>query len=123
MKKIFLGFIFPLLIAGCSLFSETPKEPTPPAPITIDTFLIESGDTGLVLKNSVDTDFENILSTHPILEAKIEKGILTFTENIDSVPMTQAVNLESFVEFLNKKNETLKNEEPSAEGSSVPLND
>lgn len=100
MNKILLGLIVPLLLAGCSLLPATEKTPEP---ITLDTFTIESGDTGLILKNSVDTDFENILSTHPILEAKIENGILTFTENIDSVPMTQSVNLESFVEFLNKK--------------------
>lgn len=104
MKKIFLGLIFPLLLAGCSLLPAAEKTPEP---ITIDTFIIESGDTGLVLKNTVNTDFENVLSTHPILEATIEDGILTFTENIDSVPMTQAVNLDSFVEFLNTSKEDI----------------
>lgn len=98
MKKILLA-IAPLLLAGCSLFPATEEIP---APITIDTFLIESGDTGLILKNSVDPNFENILSTHPIRQAEIKDGMLTFTENIDSVPRTQAINLESFVEFLNK---------------------
>lgn len=104
MKKLLLA-LAPLLLAGCSLLPTTKEIPTP---ITIDTFTIESGDTGLVLKNTVNTDFENILSTHPILEANIENGILTFTENIDSVPMTQAVNLDSFVEFLNTKKEEPK---------------
>ena len=99
MKKIFLAFA-PLLLVGCSLLPAN-EEPTP-TPITVDTFTIESGDTGLILKNTVDTNFENVLSTHPILEAKIEHGTLTFTENIDSVPMKQAVNLEAFVEFLNQ---------------------
>ena len=101
MKKIFLA-LAPFLLAGCSLFPTAEKTPDP---ITVDTFTIESGDTGLILKNSVDPSFENVLSTHPILEASIEDGILTFTENIDSVPMTQAVNLESFVEFLNTPKE------------------
>jgi hypothetical protein len=105
MKKILLSLIFPLLLAGCSLLPTAEKIPEP---ITVDTFTIESGDTGLVLKNTTNTDFENILSTHPILEANIENGILTFTENIDSVPMTQAVNLDSFVEFLNTKKEEPK---------------
>lgn len=105
MKKILLA-LAPLLLAGCSLLPTTTETPTP---ITINTFTIESGDTGLVLKNTVDPDFENILSMHPILESNIEDGILTFTEDIDSVPMTQAVNLESFVEFLNTKKEEPKN--------------
>ena len=101
MKKMFLGLVLSLLLTGCSLLSLEEKTP---GPITISTFTIESGDTGLILKNTVDSSFENILSTHPILETNIENGILTFTENIDSVPMTQAINLESFVEFLNIKN-------------------
>ncbi len=98
MKKILLA-LAPLLLVGCSLFED---KTVPQAPSTVDSFIIESGDTGLILKNSVDPSFENVLSTHPILEASIEDGILTFTEDVDSMPMTRAVNLEAFSQFLNK---------------------
>lgn len=100
MKRLLLA-LTPLLLVGCTLLSQEKA----PEPITVDTFTIESGDTGLILKNTVDPNFENVLSTHPILEASIKDGILTFTENIDSVPITQAVNLDSFVKFLNTKKE------------------
>ena len=55
-----------------------------------------------MLGKSLDDKFENVLSTHPIIESIVENGILTITEDIDGVPMTQAVNLEAFVKFLNK---------------------
>ncbi len=98
MKKLLLG-LAPFLLVGCSLF--TSEEVVPEIP-TLDSFTIESGDTGLVLYSSVDETFENVLSTHPILNANIENGILTFTEDIDSIPMTKTINLEAFVEFLNQ---------------------
>ena len=99
MKQFTLALVLMLLV-GCS-FGE--KEiPTETTAQTISAFSIESGDTGLILKNSNDESFENILSTHPILEADIEDGILTYTEFIDGVPMTRAINLEAFVQFLNE---------------------
>ncbi len=98
MKKFLLG-LAPLLLVGCTLFA--PEGEVAEIP-TIDSFVIESGDTGLILKSSVDETFENVLSTHPIIESGIEEGVLTFTEDIDGVPMTRAVNLEAFVKFLNK---------------------
>ena len=99
MKKIILG-LTPLLLVGCSLFGAEEDVAIIP---TVDSFVIESGDTGLILKSSIDENFENILSTHPIIDAGIEEGILTFTEDIDGVPMTRAVNLEAFAKFLNKE--------------------
>lgn len=98
MKKLLLA-LAPLLLVGCTLFA--PEEEVLQIP-TVDSFMIHSGDTGLVLKSSVDKDFENVISTHPIIEAGIEDGMLTFTEDIDGVPMTRAVNLEAFVKFLNQ---------------------
>lgn len=98
MKKLLLG-LTPLLLVGCSLF--TAEEDAAQIP-TVESFVIESGDMGLILKSEVDGNFENVLSTHPIIDAGIEDGILTFTENIDGVPMTRAVNLEAFVKFLNQ---------------------
>ncbi len=98
MKKLFLG-LTPFLLVGCSFLGGDKEIPQIP---TIDSFTIESGDTGLTLHSSIDKNFENVLSTHPILESKIKNGILTFTENIDSVPMTRSINLKAFVDFLNK---------------------
>ena len=98
MKKILLG-LAPLLLVGCTLFA--PEEEVVEIP-TVDSFIIEAGDTGLIMTSSLDDKFENVLSTHPIIESIVENGILTFTEDIDGVPMTQAVNLEAFVKFLNK---------------------
>ena len=87
-----------MVFSGCSWFGNTPVSPEK----TVESFVIESGDTGLVLKNTLDEDFENVLSTHPILEAEIENGVLTYTEYIDGVPMTSAINLDAFVQFLNQ---------------------
>ncbi len=103
MKKLLIG-IAPLFLVGCS-FLPAEEKPNPVEvvqPITVDSLMIHSGDTGLVLKSSVDKNFKNVISTHPIIEAEIKDGVLTYTEDIDSVPMTRAVNLEEFVNFLNK---------------------
>ncbi len=98
MKKLFLVFTFTLL-SGCSFMEKENPVVIPPS---IESFTIQSGDTGLILKSTADDSFENILSTHPILDAEIKDGILTYTEDIDSVPMTRAVNLNAFLQFLKK---------------------
>lgn len=98
MKKLLSVFAL-MVLSGCSLIS---GDTTAPNEKTTESFVIESGDTGLVLKNTIDEEFEKVLSVHPILEAEIDDGILTYTEYVDGVPMTRVINLEAFVQFLNQ---------------------
>ncbi|MBT3349033.1 hypothetical protein HN954_04815 [bacterium] len=85
-----------------------PAEPviqseTPAQIVTVENFYFEASETGLVLKNNLNKNYEQILSENPILAAEITDGILMYTEATENLEATKSVNLAAFVEFLNQK--------------------
>lgn len=88
------------------VMEETLPTPAPPAPVEITTeiadFYFESGDDGLTLLKTSDSEFKQILTTDKILDAELIEGILTFTaEDENGLPNTEVMNLQEYLDYLN----------------------
>lgn len=71
--------------------------------ISVDGFFIDYGENGLILSHEANEEFQQVLSTNPILSAEIDDGILRFTEVTENMEEIKMVNLQAFVEFLNQE--------------------